>query len=62
MTLQKFLLMRGYSEHNLRYMRQFYYEYAQSPDLLDIAKNVRWSTNLLIKLSDCANKSIKLAE
>lgn len=39
---------RGYSEQNLRHMRQFYYEYAQSPDLLDIAKNVRWSTNLLI--------------
>lgn len=39
---------RGYSEQNLRHMRQFYYEYAQSPDLLDLAKNVRWGTNLVI--------------
>ena len=39
---------RGYSEQNLRHMRQFYYEYADFPDLLEIAKNVRWSTNLLI--------------
>ena len=39
---------RGYSEQNLRHMRQFYYEYAESPALLDIAKNVRWSTNLII--------------
>lgn len=36
---------RGYSEQNLRHMRQFYYEYISSPELLDIAKNVRWSTN-----------------
>ncbi|HEX4045156.1 MAG TPA: PDDEXK nuclease domain-containing protein [Gammaproteobacteria bacterium] len=43
-----FASARGYSEQNLRHMRQFYYEYAESPDLLDIAKNVRWSTNLLI--------------
>ncbi len=39
---------RGYSEQNLRHMRQFYNEYADYPDLLEIAKNVRWSTNLLI--------------
>lgn len=39
---------RGYSEQNLRHMRQFYYEYISSPELLDIAKNVRWSTNLMI--------------
>jgi predicted nuclease of restriction endonuclease-like (RecB) superfamily len=45
---KNFANARGYSEQNLRHMRQFYYEYEQSPDLLDIAKNVRWSTNLLI--------------
>lgn len=39
---------RGYSEQNLRHMRQFYYEYIDSPELLDIAKNVRWGTNLVI--------------
>lgn len=39
---------RGYSEPNLRHMRQFYCEYANEPALLDIAKNVRWGTNLVI--------------
>lgn len=38
----------GYSEQNLRRMRQFYYEYCNSPELLDLAKNVRWSTNMAI--------------
>jgi predicted nuclease of restriction endonuclease-like (RecB) superfamily len=39
---------RGYSEQNLRHMRQFYYEYERSPALLGMAKNVRWGTNLAI--------------
>ena len=39
---------RGYSEQNLRRMRQFYYEYVGFPELLDLAKNVRWSTNVSI--------------
>lgn len=39
---------RGYSEQNLRRMRQFYVEYEQFPELLALAKNVRWSTNLTI--------------
>lgn len=39
---------RGYSEQNLRRMRQFYYEYAELPDLLELAKSVRWSVNLII--------------
>lgn len=39
---------RGYSEQNLRHMRQFYYEYANAPELLELAKNIRWSTNLMI--------------
>jgi predicted nuclease of restriction endonuclease-like (RecB) superfamily len=45
---QSFSNARGYSEQNLRHMRQFYYEYVESPELLEIAKNVRWSTNLTI--------------
>jgi len=39
---------RGYSEQNLRRMRQFYYEYSKAPELLELAKNVRWSTNVAI--------------
>lgn len=39
---------KGYSETNLRAMRQFYCEYKNQPDLLKIAKDVRWRTNLLI--------------
>ncbi len=39
---------RGYSEANLRRMRQFYYEYVNFPELLDLAKNIRWSTNISI--------------
>lgn len=40
--------VRGYSHQNLRRMRQFYSEYEKLPKLLEIAKNVRWGTNLLI--------------
>lgn len=39
---------RGYSEQSLRHMRQFYYEYKEMPELLDLTKKVRWRTNLLI--------------
>lgn len=39
---------RGYSPQNLRRMRQFYCEYQKLPELLEIAKNVRWSTNISI--------------
>jgi len=39
---------RGYSPQNLRRMRQFYCEYEKLPKLLEIAKNVRWSTNVSI--------------
>lgn len=39
---------RGYSEANLRRMKQFYLEYIEFPDLLNLAKNVRWSTNISI--------------
>lgn len=39
---------KGYSEQNLRHMRQFYQEYQKTPDLVDLTKNVRWGTNLII--------------
>lgn len=45
---QAFSNARGYSEQNLRHMRQFYSEYVDAPELLEIAKTVRWSTNLII--------------
>lgn len=40
--------VRGYSPQNLRRMRQFYCEYQKLPELLEIAKNVKWSTNISI--------------
>lgn len=39
---------KGYSVQSLRFMRQFYCEYIEYPELLEIAKNVRWRTNILI--------------
>lgn len=39
---------KGYSEQNLRKMRQFYSEYVDYPELYQIARNVRWRTNVLI--------------
>lgn len=39
---------KGYSEQNLRSMRQFYCEYQDHPDLFEVARDVRWRTNLLI--------------
>lgn len=38
----------GFSARNLAYMRQFYNEYNQHPELLDIAKEVSWRTNIII--------------
>lgn len=38
----------GFSARNLAYMRQFYNEYNQHPELLDIAKEVSWRTNIVI--------------
>lgn len=38
----------GFSEQNLRYMKQFYSEYKEYPDLLNLAKMVRWRTNIII--------------
>lgn len=39
---------KGYSEQNLRAMRQFYFEYKNHPDLFEIARDVRWRTNVSI--------------
>ncbi|CEG59297.1 conserved protein of unknown function (plasmid) [Legionella fallonii LLAP-10] len=38
----------SYSEQNLRHMRQFYYEYCNYPELLELAKNVLWNINMII--------------
>lgn len=38
----------GFSEQSLRYMKQFYNEYANYPHLLNLAKMVRWATNITI--------------
>ncbi len=38
----------GFSERNLAYMRQFYSEYKQHPELLTLAKEVSWRTNIVI--------------
>ena len=39
---------KGYSEQSLRLMRQFHHEYAEHPELLAVARNVRWRTNIII--------------
>lgn len=39
---------RGYSEQNLRHMRQFYLEYEKTPELFEIARNVSWRNNVAI--------------
>ncbi len=38
----------GYSSQNLWRMRQFYLEYRDKPDLLELTKNIPWGQNLLI--------------
>jgi len=38
----------GFSARNIAYMRQFYNEYYQYPELLDLAKEVSWRTNIVI--------------
>ncbi|OGT36537.1 MAG: hypothetical protein A3F11_00540 [Gammaproteobacteria bacterium RIFCSPHIGHO2_12_FULL_37_14] len=38
----------GLSERNLAHMRQFYNEYKQHPELLVLAKEVSWGTNIVI--------------
>jgi len=53
---------KGYSEQSLRFMRQFYYEYVDYPELLEIAKDVRWRTNILVmnKVKDVAARRFYL--
>ena len=38
----------GFSMRNIAYMRQFYNEYKETRDLLEIAKEVSWRTNIVI--------------
>jgi len=40
--------IEGYSSTNLWYMRQFYLEYCESKELLELALNIPWSHNILI--------------
>ena len=46
----------GFSIRNLAYMRQFYEEYRDSPELLKLVKEVSWGTNIVImsKIKDSA--------
>jgi predicted nuclease of restriction endonuclease-like (RecB) superfamily len=50
--------IKGYSPQNLRFMRQFYYEYVEHPELLNIAREVRWRTNILI-MSKVKNRAAR---
>lgn len=56
----------GFSEQSLRYMKQFYNEYIDYPHLLNLAKMVRWATNITImsrvKNSDEREFYLKLAQ
>lgn len=38
----------GFSVRNLSYMRKFYNEYSKHPELLSVAKDVSWRTNIVI--------------
>jgi predicted nuclease of restriction endonuclease-like (RecB) superfamily len=38
----------GFSERNILYMRQFYNEYKEHPELLTLAKEVSWGSNIAI--------------
>lgn len=40
--------IKGYSPQNLWRMRQFYLEYKDEPELLEIALNIPWGQNMLI--------------
>ncbi len=40
--------VKGYSPQNLWRMRQFYLEYKDEPELLDLAKRIPWGQNMLI--------------
>jgi len=40
--------VKGYSSQNLWRMRQFYLEYKDKPELLELAKKIPWGQNLLI--------------
>lgn len=53
----------GFSEQSLRYMKQFYKEYKEYPDLLDLAKMVRWGTNISIisKVKDLEQRKFYLS-
>ena len=53
---------KGYSPQNLWNMRQFYLEYKDEPDLLELALEIPWGHNMLIihKIKDKAEKTYYL--
>ncbi len=53
---------KSFSPRNLHYMRQFYCTYKGCPDLFELAKQVRWGTNIVImtKLSSGAERKFYL--
>lgn len=52
----------GFSEQSLRYMKQFYKEYKEYPDLLELAMMVRWGANVIImsKVKDLEQRKFYL--
>jgi predicted nuclease of restriction endonuclease-like (RecB) superfamily len=52
----------GYSPQNLWYMRQFYVEYKDSPDLQQLVGEIPWGQNILIfsRIKDKAEKEYYL--
>lgn len=54
---------KGYSPQNLWRMRQFYLEYKDYPDLLELALTIPWGQNLLImhKIKDIDEKEYYLS-
>ncbi len=45
---QEFFATRGYSTQNLWYMRQFYLEYRDFPNLQQLVGEIPWGQNLVI--------------
>ena len=54
--------IEGYSSTNLWYMRQFYLEYCENKELLELALNIPWSHNILImnKIKDIGERKYYL--
>ena len=53
---QEFSAVKGYSVQNLWYMRQFYLEYRNSPNLQQVVGEIPWGQNIVIM------QRVKMAE